>query len=220
MPPRGCPPTTHTVCNASSQERALRGRCRAPIPAPPAPGEQGQPAACPKDRQPLEAERSNQDAPDNDERSPPGEPPATLTAQNIQQGIQANGPAPGPRACTPVPTASGKRNLTACPKDGQREEGERLTWDASHDGTRQPSWRTPPATPKRAMSARESVRCRVGAGLPYPCHPRPKNEIRRPRLPPKGRAAGREWAPSPTRALPRPQDLPSGATFRHPNGMQ
>ena len=69
---------------------------------------------------------------------PPGQPPATPAAGNTQQGKQAKGRVPGPDARTAPPTACGQRIPTACPKDGQQGEDERLTREAPHDGTRRP----------------------------------------------------------------------------------
>ena len=74
-PPRKCPPATPRARKASSQGRALLGVCRAPIPAPPAPQEQGQqtPTACPKDGHLEEGECLIPDAPHYGVRSlPPG----------------------------------------------------------------------------------------------------------------------------------------------------
>ena len=159
-PPKGRPPATPTSRSASLQERAQGAPCRAPIPAPPAPGEQGQrtATACPKDGQPGEGERLTLDAPHAGEGSPPGQPPATPAARNVRQGMQAKGLVPGPHVRTPSPTACGQRTATACPKDGQPGEGERLAPDAPHEGTRHPPRGRPPGTPTaRNASSQEFV---------------------------------------------------------------
>ena len=99
-PSRGSPPATPTTRHASSQERSLCGQCRAAIPAPPAPGEQGQwtPTACPGDGQPGEVERLTPDAPHTGESPPP--PRATsrhphgtqCPAGHASQGASAGSP--------------------------------------------------------------------------------------------------------------------------------
>ena len=146
---------------------------------PPAPGEQGQRnlTACPKDGQFGEGECLTLDAPHHGTRSAPRQPPATPAARNVRQGMQAKGPVPGPHARTPAPTACGQRTPTACPKDGQPGEGERLTPDAPHKGTRHPPPETPSCHPRNAQ--RQLARVCV-VGLVRSSHtrtppPRPKN---------------------------------------------
>ena len=55
-----------------------------------------------------------------------------------RKGMQAKGPVSGPNAGTPAPTACRQRTPAAFPKDGQPGEGEHLTPDVPHEGTRHP----------------------------------------------------------------------------------
>ena len=84
--------------------------------------------------------RLTPDAPHKGGRSPPE---ATSRqprgAQDPPQGTHAKGTVPGPHTRTPASTASGQRTPPTRPKDGQRQEGARLTPDAPHNCARHPS---------------------------------------------------------------------------------
>ena len=126
------------------------------IPAPTASG-QRTPAICPQDGQREEGERLTPEAPHNGERyHPRGQSSPNPAARDTTQGTRAKGPVPGVHTRTPAPTASAQRTLTACPRDCQLGENERLTLDAPHNGARHPCLGRPPATPTaRTASSQE-----------------------------------------------------------------
>ena len=78
-PPRGRPPATPTVRNAGSQERTLWGRCWAPCPHQPCPGDTGNGSwlPAPRDERQGDGQRLTPDTPHNSGRPPPrdGPPP-------------------------------------------------------------------------------------------------------------------------------------------------
>ena len=131
--------------------------------------------------------------------------------------MPAKGPVPGPHACTPAPTARGQRTPTACPKDGQPGEGERLTPDAPHEGTRRP----PPATPScHPLSAQRQLAraCAMGS-VPGPHTGTPRTQetwATGPGYLPQGRAAGRGKACNPRRPSQRREEPPPGRPLATP----
>ena len=159
------PAATPRARNASSQERALWDRCRALIPVPPPPGEQGQwtPTACTKDGQPGEAERlTNPRRPSSRQEKLPGQCPGISMVRNVQNGMQAEGPVPGAHARTPATTACGQRTPTAGLKGGQPQRGKRLMPDTPQEGMKQPPG-TPSCDPhsaqERALRGPPGVAC-------------------------------------------------------------
>ena len=68
----------------------------------------------------------------------------------------------------PCPRRSGQPDLAACPNDTRLEEGECLTVDRPHQGTRRPRGALVPR-PQRARPARKSVRYRVVDGCVCSC---------------------------------------------------
>ena len=115
---------------------------------------------------------------------PSGNIPAPLLHATPNKVLQAKGRVPGPHACAAATTARGQRTTTACPKDGQPGDGERLTPDAPHEGTKHP----PPGDTllpcrQRVTPAHKSVRWCVSARSPHPRPPRPGNTSNRPQLP-------------------------------------
>ena len=123
------------------------------------------------------------DAPHRGGRSLPGHPPATPAPRTAQQGMPAKGPVPGPHACTPASTVCGQRAPTACSKDRRLREGDHLTPDAPHEGTRRPPRGSPPATRTACNdSAQESALWgRCWALIPH--LPRPPDTGPGPQLP-------------------------------------
>ena len=59
---------------------------------------------------------------------------------SLSRACTQKGAVPGPHACAPAPTASGQRTPAACLKGWQQAEGERLSPDAHHEGTRRRPW--------------------------------------------------------------------------------
>ena len=130
-------------------------------------------------------------SPQYKEPPPPGQPPATPAARNVRKGMQAKGSVPGPHTRTPAPTACGQRAPIACPKDGQPGEGERLTLDAAHHGTRHRPRGRPPATPTthNANSQERALWDRCWAPIPAPPRAR-RTRAAGPGILPKGWAVG------------------------------
>ena len=140
-----------------------------------------------------EGERLTLDAPSQWLLEPgPPQPPDTPMARKVQQGMRAKGPVARSNACTPAPTACRQQTRTACPKDGQPEDGKGLTADNSHEGMGKPP--PPPGNAflqasQRAMPARTTVRTGVATGHPYPHLSRPENKGSGSRLAAQERAA-------------------------------
>ena len=146
---------------------------------------------------------------------PPGQPPANPAARNAQQGMPAKGPVLGPNACAPAPRACGQRAPTAWPKDRQPGEGERLTPDAPHKGTRRPPPPGMPCCHLHRVQRQLARACAVGS-VPGPHNRTPRAQETRATgngylpQPLQGRAAGRGGAPNPTHPSQRREDPPSG----------
>ena len=107
---------------------------------------------------------------------PPGTPFRHFhSEQRRPAGAHAVGPMLGPHTRTdrtrdtrfaePRPPA---------PEDGRREEGQRLTPDALHNGGRPAPWERPPTTPA-AYSPHGACRPREQCPAPTPTHPRPQH---------------------------------------------
>ena len=177
-PPQGCAPTSPTARNGSSQERTRCGvGARCPYQNSGRPRHTGNRPRLPPpgDEQPGEGERLT------DPRRPSRQRPRATSHQprgRQRPAGHANqrASARSPKACTPAPTASGQRTATACLKDTQPREGERLTLDAPYKDMRCPPLGIPSCHPHSAKRQHERVYA-VGLALgPQIRTPTPKRD--------------------------------------------
>ena len=224
-PPRGRPPATPTARNNSSQERTLWGRCWAPHPDQPRPGDtcHGTLAIRPKGRAAEEGQRLTPQAPHNGGRPPPpGMAPHHPRGTQPPTGHASQVDSAGP----PHPHTRAHSTRVADPESPPRG---RAAGEGRAPEPRRPSQRRkapPPGTPYRHPRSAQRRLARahaVGPVMGRHAHTNRTRDTRvaEPRLPaPKDRrpVEGQRLTPDAPQNGGRPPPL--GTAPHHPRGTQ